>query len=84
MLVLATDALRSAPSCAPSTRASRSAATQAPPNDVVIVGLDDKRSIEAGRTASTRSTARRHAAVIDALTKAGAKVIAYDVQFTEP
>jgi adenylate cyclase len=53
---------------------------QPPPRDVVIVGLDTR----ALDTEDTFPIDRaRHAAVLDALNKAGAKVIAYDVQFTE-
>ena len=40
-----------------STRASTSAATQAPPTDVVIVGVDDK-TLDADADDARRSTAR--------------------------
>jgi adenylate cyclase len=55
---------------------------QAPPDDVVVVAIDDKSFEEL----DTRWPFRRklHAQVIRNLTRAGAKVIAYDVQFTEP
>jgi adenylate cyclase len=54
---------------------------QPPPKDVVIVAMD-------GNTFGAFNVRpplprRRHAQVIDNLRKAGAKVIAYDVQFTE-
>ena len=42
------------------------------------------RRSHAGGGPRARSTAQRHADVIGELTKAGASVIAYDVQFTEP
>ncbi|MCU0312790.1 MAG: adenylate/guanylate cyclase domain-containing protein [Solirubrobacteraceae bacterium] len=61
--------------------------TQAPPQDLLVVGVD-------ARTFSARSEGgigeqwpfarAQHARVIDNLVKAGAKGIAYDVQFTEP
>jgi adenylate cyclase len=56
--------------------------SQPPPDNIVVVGIDDA-------TFSSLRTRwpfprRLHAQVIDALRKAGAKVIAYDVQFTEP
>jgi adenylate cyclase len=56
---------------------------QKPPNDVVIVGIDDKTFDEMD---VRWPTFRRkfHAQAIRNLTRAGAKVIAYDVQFTEP
>ena len=50
--------------------------------DVVIVGIDDKTlGHGGGRSRSTASATRE---VIEQLDKAGASVIAYDVQFTEP
>ena len=51
--------------------------TQAPPSDVVIVGVDDKTLASApnGRPPLDRT---RHAKVIEQLTKAGANVIGYD------
>lgn len=49
-------------------------------DDVVIVGFDDRTIAEAGRFPLDR---RSHARVIRNLSKAGAKVIAFDVQFTE-
>jgi adenylate cyclase len=54
---------------------------EAPP-PVVVVSIDDKTLTAHGGTYPLKRT--RHAKVIDALTGAGAKVIAYDVQFTEP
>jgi adenylate cyclase len=55
---------------------------QKPPDDVVVVAIDDKSFEEL----DVRWPFRRklHAQVIRNLTRAGAKVIAYDVQFTEP
>ena len=54
-----------------------------PRSDVVIVGIDD-RTLEEDPNVSFPFNRRRHARVIRQLTKAGASVIAYDVQFTEP
>jgi adenylate cyclase len=55
---------------------------QKPPSNVVVVAIDDKTFEEM----DVRWPFRRkyHAQVIRNLTRAGAKVIAYDVQFTEP
>ena len=56
--------------------------SQPPPADVVVVGIDDPTFSELHlRWPFPR---RLHAQVIDRLREAGAKVIAYDVQFTEP
>ena len=49
----------------------------------MIVGIDD-RTLEEDPNVSFPFNRRRHARVIRQLTKAGASVIAYDVQFTEP
>jgi adenylate cyclase len=55
---------------------------QAPPKDLVIVAMDGNTF---GQLNLRPPLPRRyHARVIRNLTKAGAKVIAYDVQFTEP
>jgi adenylate cyclase len=54
---------------------------QAPPDDVVVVAIDDKSFEELNVRWPFRRTL--HARVIRNLTRAGAKVIAYDVQFTE-
>jgi adenylate cyclase len=54
---------------------------QAPPPDVVMVAIDDA-SIQ--RVQEWPFPRGLHAKVIDRLKAAGAKVIAYDVQFTEP
>ncbi|HSI81458.1 MAG TPA: adenylate/guanylate cyclase domain-containing protein [Solirubrobacterales bacterium] len=55
---------------------------QAPPDDVVIVGIDD---ITFSQLQEQWPFPRSmHAEVIDALRNDGARVIAYDVQFTEP
>jgi adenylate cyclase len=51
---------------------------QAPPSDIVIVGVDD-RTLGGGRLPLDRN---RHAKVIEELTKAGAGVIGYSFQFT--
>ena len=56
---------------------------QKPPNDVVVVGIDDKTFDEMDVRWPTFRR-KYHAQVIRNLTRAGAKVIAYDVQFTEP
>ena len=55
---------------------------QSPPDGVVVVGLDDA-SLEAidERPPITR---RHHARVIDRLRRAGARVIAYDFEFSAP
>ena len=49
--------------------------------DVVVVAIDTKTLTRFGRFPFRRT---RHANVIRRLTRAGARVIAYDVQFTEP
>jgi adenylate cyclase len=54
---------------------------QKPPSDVVVVAIDDKSFEELNVRWPFRRTL--HAQVIRNLTRAGAKVIAYDVQFTE-
>ena len=56
--------------------------SQGAPNDVVVVGIDDVTFNDLH--ARWPFPRRLHARVIDRLRKAGAKVIAYDVQFTEP
>ena len=55
---------------------------QKPPSNVVLVAIEDKTFSDL----DVRWPFRRkfHAQVIRNLTRAGAKVIAYDVQFTEP
>jgi adenylate cyclase len=56
--------------------------SEGPPEDVVVVGIDDVTFDELGeRWPFPRSL---HGEAVDALSEAGAKVIAYDVQFTEP
>ena len=52
---------------------------QPPPADVVVVGIDDRTLGEAGFPLNRH----RHARVIEQLKKAGAKVIAFDIQFTQ-
>ena len=57
------------------------------PKDVVVVGVDAKtfRARNLGGIGEQWPFARyRHAQVIDELVRDGARVIAYDVQFTEP
>lgn len=49
--------------------------------DVVVVAIDPRTMTELRRFPFRRT---HHASVVRQLTKAGAKVIAYDVQFTEP
>jgi adenylate cyclase len=53
-----------------------------PPNDVVVVAIDDKTLDELDQQWPYRRST--HARVIRNLSKAGAKVIAYDVEFTQP
>ena len=56
---------------------------QGPPKDVVLVAIDEKTfTTPPRRTFPFKRT--QHAKVIDNLIRAGAKVIAYDIQFTEP
>ena len=61
----------------------RCAASSSRASDVVIVGDRRQDAGRPGRSERCRSTASAHAKVIEQLTKAGAAVIAYDVQFTE-
>src|SRR4051812_17579010 len=49
---------------------------------IAIVSIEDRTITGAGRTWPMNR--KRHAKVVEALDRAGAKVIAYDVQFTEP
>ena len=56
--------------------------TQTPRDDVVIVAMDQQ-TLDSDPNASIPFNRHRHARVIRQLKKAGAKVIAYDVQFTE-
>jgi adenylate cyclase len=58
-----------------------------PPDDVVMVEIDDEsfnRFDQAGQQAQWPWPRSRHGHLIDRLVEAGAKVIAFDVQFTEP
>ncbi len=57
--------------------------TTDPPDDVVVVAMD-QRTLDADPNAAVPFNRRRHARVIERLTEAGARVVAYDVQFTEP
>jgi CHASE2 domain-containing sensor protein len=55
--------------------------------DLVLINVDETTFNELrreGRHAQWPFPRRYHAAVIDALARAGAKVVAFDVQFTEP
>ncbi len=56
--------------------------SEAPRRDIVIVGIDDATAQDLQRRFPFPR--RLHARVIDRLRVDGAKVIAYDVQFTEP
>jgi adenylate cyclase len=56
---------------------------QPPPSDVVLVGVDDKTFAEPPRPIWPFNRAD-HAKVVRHLSEAGAKVIAYDIQFSEP
>jgi adenylate cyclase len=57
--------------------------THAPRSDVVVVAIDD-RTLGADPNVKWPFNRHRHARVIRQLTKAGASVIAYAVQFTQP
>ena len=56
---------------------------QQPRSDVVIVSIDDK-TLNADPKGAYPFNRRRHARVIRQLTQAGASVIAFDIQFTQP
>lgn len=56
--------------------------TQERPEDIVVVGVDDVTFDELG--VQWPFPRRLHARVIDRLREAGAKVVAIDIQFTEP
>jgi adenylate cyclase len=56
--------------------------TQERPDDIVVVGIDDKTFNALDR--QWPFPRHLHAELIDRLGKAGARVIAYDVQFSEP
>ena len=61
--------------------------SQGAPKDVVVVGVDAKTfgaAEDGGIGEQWPFARRRHAEVIDQLVRDGARVIAYDVQFTEP
>ena len=55
---------------------------QAPPDDIVVVGIDAK-TFSAYPFTPYPFPRRKHANVIKRLVDAGARVIAYDIQFTE-
>jgi adenylate cyclase len=81
VLCLATNALRTLDLDAVDARFSIRG-TQAPPRDVVMVGLDARSlNLLQVRPPIPRSL---HAQVIDTLRRDGARAIAYDFQFTEP
>jgi adenylate cyclase len=56
--------------------------TQERPDDIVVVGIDDKTFNALDE--QWPFPRHLHAGLIDRLSKAGARVIAYDVQFSEP
>jgi len=56
--------------------------TQTAPDDLVVVGIDDRTFNRLQPTWPFKRSL--HARVIDRLRRAGAQVIAYDIQFTEP
>ena len=56
---------------------------QPPPEDIVVVGID-ARTFSDYPFVPYPLPRRLHARVIDRLVDAGARVIAYDIQFTEP
>ncbi len=78
----ATDALRRLELLTVDTRFDARGA-QAPPEDIVVVGID-ARTFSDYRFVPYPLPRRLHARVIDRLVEAGAQVIAYDIQFTEP
>jgi adenylate cyclase len=80
-LVLATGALTRIEMLSVDTRFEIRGKTGTP-EDVVVVGIDDETFDLL--TPSFPFPRGLHARVIDELRKAGAKVIAYDIQFTEP
>ena len=55
---------------------------QPPPDDVVVVGVDDETFSELNEQWPFKRS--RHAQLIDRLKADGARTIVYDVQFTEP
>jgi adenylate cyclase len=55
---------------------------QEPPDDVIVVGIDDETFSELDEQWPFKRS--RHAQLIDRLREDGARVIVYDVQFTEP
>jgi adenylate cyclase len=55
---------------------------QPPPDDVIVVGIDDETFSELGEQWPFKRS--RHAQLIDRLRDDGARAIVYDVQFTEP
>jgi adenylate cyclase len=55
---------------------------QPPPDDVVVVGVDDETFSELDEQWPFKRS--RHAQLIDRLREDGARTIVYDVQFTEP
>jgi adenylate cyclase len=82
LVALATDALRGPEHGTVDARFDLRG-TQTPRSDVVIVGIDD-RTLAEDPNVRFPFNRHRHARLIRQLTKAGAAVIAYDVQFTQP
>ena len=82
LVLLATDALRGPEHSTVDARFSVRG-TQTPRSDVVIVGIDDQ-TLNEDPNVTFPFNRHRHARVIENLAKAGAAVIAYDVEFTQP
>jgi adenylate cyclase len=82
LVVLATDALRGPEHGTLDDRYDLRG-TPAARDDVVIVGIDD-RTLGEDANPIYPFNRHRHARLIRQLTKAGAAVVAYDVQFTQP
>jgi adenylate cyclase len=81
VLAYATDLMRTLDLNTVDTRFSIRGA-QERPNDIVVVGIDDKTFNALDE--QWPFPRHLHAEVIDRLSEAGAKVIGYDVQFSEP
>jgi adenylate cyclase len=81
LLAYATDALR-APELSSVDARFSIRGTQSRPDDLVVVGIDDKTFSALDK--QWPFPRHLHALVIDRLREAGARAIAYDVQFTEP
>jgi adenylate cyclase len=81
LVLLATDALRGPEHTAVDVRYDLRG-TQPPRDDIVVVGIDN-RTLDADPNVKWPFNRRRHARVIDQLARAGAAVIAFDIQFTQ-